>query len=233
MKKILLTLFTLASFVSVNSQSLTNSSLVIAPSIFDPTLLVATLTVTNNTTSDVSVMCSRTANNLASGHSSSFCWDQCYGAQTNLSDDPLPIVANGTSTAFVGDLHTGGLAGTSDVTYSFYIEGNPNDQTAITIQYNYTTGISNVITETASISSARPNPADAFTTVSYNLKGNASNYVLELNSLLGAKVAQLNFSSNSGVLTIPTENLNAGVYFYTLKENGKTLSSQKLIVSHK
>lgn len=233
MKKILLSLFTVATFMSANSQSLSNSALVIAPSVFDPTLLIATLTVSNNTGSSLNVMCARTTNNVASGHSSSFCWDQCYGAQTNVSDNPLPIAANGNSNAFVGDLHTGGSAGTSDVTYSFYVEGNPNDQTTITIQYNYTTGISNVITETASISSARPNPADAFTTVSYNLKGNASNYTLELNSLLGAKVAQLNFSSNNGVLTIPTENLNAGVYFYTLKENGKTLSSQKLIVSHK
>jgi hypothetical protein len=179
-------------------------------------------------------MCQRTVNNLANGQNSSFCWDQCYPDFVSVSDNPITINAmSSNSSTFVGDLNTGGNAGMSDVTYSFYVDGNPNDQTSVTIQYNYTTGISNVVTETASISSARPNPADAFTTISYKLKGNAAAYTLELNSLLGAKVAQLGFSNNSGVLNIPTQNLNSGVYFYTLKENGKTLSSQKLIVSHK
>jgi hypothetical protein len=233
MKKTLLTIIAIASFTLANAQSLSHSGLLITPSVFDPTTLVANLTVTNNTNGPLNVMCQRTVENLTSGHHSSFCWDQCYPDFVSISDFPITIAANGSSTAFVGDLLTAGIAGMSDVTYSFFVDGNPNDQTTVTIQYNYTTGISNVITETASISSARPNPADAFTTVSYNLKGNYNAYTLELNSLLGAKVAQLNFNNNNGVLNIPTQNLNAGVYFYTLKENGKTLSSQKLIVSHK
>lgn len=233
MKKILLTIFALTSFTFVNAQSLSTSALTISPSVFDPALLVATLNVTNNTNATINVMCERTVNNIANGHTSSFCWDQCYPDFVSISDMPIAIAANSFNTAFVGDLQTGGFAGASDVTYRFFNAANPTDQTIVTIQYNYTTGISNVITETASIGSARPNPADVFTKISYNLKGNVASYSLEINSLLGAKVTQMNFNSSSGVLTIPTDKLNSGVYFYTLKQNGKTITSQKLIVSHK
>jgi hypothetical protein len=133
----------------------------------------------------------------------------------------------------MGDLLTSGVVGTSDVSYSFFDQSNPSDQVTINIQYNYTTGINTISTDKGSISSARPNPADNFTTVNFNLKNNPADYVLEVSSLLGARIAQYTFSSSTGTLTIPTQNLLNGVYFYSLKEKNKTISSQKLVVSHR
>jgi hypothetical protein len=244
MKKLLLLLLTAVSSITLYAQSLSNSNLTINPSPFSNTVLVANLSVTNNTSSDKNIICERTVNNLAvnpayptehdSGHLSSFCWDQCYPEWISVSSFPITITANSTDdTHFIGDLETHGIVGTSNVTYSFYVEGNPNDQTSITINYNYATGISNVSADKSGLSSARPNPADAFTTVSYSLTGNPSKYKIEIVSMLGKKFAQYGLPGKNGVMTIPTNELSSGVYFYVLKENDKTISSQKLVVSHK
>lgn len=233
MKKILLPLLAVCISLQASAQSFSVSNLLIEPSVIDPTTLVATLKVTNNGNSAKQVMCQRVTNNLFSGHLSSFCWYLCYGTQTNLSSDPLTIAAGGENTAFIGDLYTSGLIGASDVSYSFFDQSNPSDQVTVNIQYNYTTGINTISTDKGSISSARPNPADNFTTINFNLKNNPADYILEVSSLLGARIAQYSFSSTTGTLTIPTQNLINGVYFYSLKEKDKTISSQKLVVSHR
>lgn len=234
MKKILLSLTAIAIAITSMAQSLTTSGLSVAPSIFDATILVASVNVTNNTNTDKNVFCSRTQNNLFAGHVSHFCWDLCYGPQTNVSNNYVTIPAMSTNSVnFVGDLETGGLAGSSDVTYTFYVDGNITDQTSVVINYNYTTGINDISSGKAQISSARPNPADAFTTMSYSLKADPSFYKIELVNMVGSKVAEYSLQTKNGVVTIPTNELNSGIYFYVLKENNKTISSQKLVVSHK
>lgn len=245
MKKIILSVVALSWSVVAIAQSLSSSNLSINTSVFSQTVLVANLSVTNNTSSDKNVICERVYNNLAvnpmyptehdSGHLSNFCWDQCYPEWISISSYPVTIAANSTDdTHFIGDLETHGIVGTSVVTYSFYVQGNPNDQTNVTIHYNYNpTGISTVTAEKSGLGSARPNPADNFTTFSYSLNSNPADYKVEIVNMLGSKVAQYSLKGKTGIMTVPTSELKSGVYFYVLKENNKTISSQKLVVSHK
>lgn len=244
MKKIIPGLILLFSSVGLHAQSLSNSNSYIAPSAISNTLLVGFVDVTNNTNNDLNVMCQRTYNNLAvnplyptvhdSGHLSNFCWDLCYPEWVDISGGPVTIPANTTNSgAFWSDLETHGVAGTSTVTYSFFVEGNPNDETSVTFIYNYSTGISTISNTKTGLSAASPNPADAFTTMTYSLKAESSAYRIEIVNVLGSKMAEYRLTGKSGVMTIPTDNLNSGIYFYVLKEHDKTISSQKLVVSHK
>ncbi|MEO8146456.1 MAG: T9SS type A sorting domain-containing protein [Bacteroidia bacterium] len=233
MKKILLSFIVLITGLVAQAQSLTNSGLVINPSAFDATVLVASVSINNTTPFPKNVMCQRTQNNLFPGHTSQFCWDQCYDSLTDISGGYVTIAGNGSNNYFVGDLNTHGIAGASTITYSFYVASNPSDQTTLVINYPILSGITDLASAKPMLSSARPNPADAYTTITYSLKADPSAYKVELVNMLGSKVAVYNLQSKNGVLNIPTNDLNSGIYFYVLKEYNKTLSSQKLVVSHK
>ena len=118
MKKILLLIFT-AVTLGASAQSLvtSNATLVVNGSLAD-WVLVANVTVTNQSNNALDVLCQRTSNILAPGQTSSFCWGtQCYGDSTNISTTPANIAAGGYSNSFIGDLHVNSSLGTSYVTY--------------------------------------------------------------------------------------------------------------------
>jgi hypothetical protein len=78
----------------------------------------------------------------------------------------------------------------------------------------------------------QPNPAKNFTNLTYSLK-KASGVSFEISDITGRVVMSLNEGAKAAgnhILTLDTKTLNAGVYFYTMKAEGVTLS-RRMVVS--
>jgi len=77
-----------------------------------------------------------------------------------------------------------------------------------------------------------PNPFNPSTTISYALP-KASDVSIDVFNILGKRVASLvNQRKSAGNYSaqFQASNLSSGVYFYTLRVNGKVLKSQKMLL---
>ena len=223
MKKLLLSVFAaFCAFGFAQAQlSNANATLVVNGTVNDFTV-ASHVDILNNGSSSINVHCQRLSETLTSGHQSSFCWGPtCYPTSVSLSTTSTPISSGTSNSTFIGDLYPWGIAGTSSVCYRFFEETNSNNYTDICFTYNIGTVSINENDIKPVINVPRPNPADKFTTLGYTLKGSPSQYKLELFNMLGAKVAAYDFKEKNGLLVVPTDVIQSGVYFCTLKQNGK------------
>lgn len=89
-------------------------------------------------------------------------------------------------------------------------------------------GLDDVASAYASgISQNAPNPAKDFTVINYQLT--SSNGILKFHDLTGKLVNQVSLNNNSGQYTMNGE-LEAGIYFYSLWENGAMIDSKRMQV---
>ena len=166
------------------------------------------------------------------GTSNYFCWTACYVPSVSLS--PSGLTLNGDSSinnTFTSHLKPNGQTGVSEIMYTFFDANNPQDSANVVVRYEIApVGISKISTITSL--KAFPNPADgkvtlSFTRSSLNGKGN-----IELYNMLGSKVYSQQVEDMDGTITISTENLNAGLYFYSLNEGGKSSRPGRLTIKH-
>ncbi len=166
------------------------------------------------------------------GTSNYFCWTACYIPSVSLS--PSGLTLNGDSSinnTFTSHLKPNGQTGVSEIMYTFFDSNNPQDSANVVVRYEIApVGISKISTITSL--KAFPNPADgkvtlSFTRSSLNGKGN-----IELYNMLGSKVYSQQVEDMDGTITISTENLNAGLYFYSLNEGGKSSRPGRLTIKH-
>jgi hypothetical protein len=236
MKKItLFTLFVAASIFSV-AQSLSLSGAT-TPVAGDPNSSVeGVVTITNISSSSIDILVERTVNNLASGHTSNFCWGiNCYGDATNITPigDEITLGAGADTDCFHGWLNPHGFEGQSTVTYNFFNMNNLNDNVSQTFVYDMVTGIPVAGVSAANpLSEASPNPANSLTGINYSTDGK-SNAKIIIYNLLGTAVKEVKLNSKQGSLILATSDLNAGVYYYSLVTGNKTLATKKLVIAHK
>ncbi len=128
------------------------------------------------------------------------------------------------------NLHCGfvGIAGTGEVSVRVYETGNPSN--ADTITFIYHAFASTDITDNSnglSLSQNFPNPFSVYTTINYNLK--QSNGKLIITNVEGKNVREYKLERTSGEVII-RENFKPGIYFYSLYENNKLISTNKMVV---
>jgi hypothetical protein len=76
-----------------------------------------------------------------------------------------------------------------------------------------------------------PNPSEGRTFLS--IDGLSGEVTYEVSNLLGQRNLTGNSNiQNSGVLNFDVTSLNNGVYFVTIKNNGKVVRTEKLVVKH-
>jgi hypothetical protein len=133
------------------------------------------------------------------------------------------------SVNFMGDLFSNGYDGTSTVEYKFYDSNNPSDYT--TASFTYVFGSVGIV-ENGSRSQFEifPNPASGEVKIAYNFSGNSSSE-LRLHNTLGAVVSRSVIPSGQGVQTVTVSHLPAGLYYYSLFENGKSMLTKKLVIT--
>lgn len=196
--------------------------------------LEADLYIENSSTLDLAVLVDRDITELYPGHANYYCWALCYDTTVSLSPDALVMPAQFTdSTSFHSYIYTHNIAGTSRVKYTFFNQDAPSDSAQVTIVYDVlTTGINSITKNNFSLSSPSPNPANSITGLTFALPSN-QNAKLIVRDLLGNLVKEYAVNSTKGMLMISTNELANGIYSCTLVNSGVSLSSTKLVVSHR
>jgi len=75
-----------------------------------------------------------------------------------------------------------------------------------------------------------PNPFSDFTTIEFKVDNNFS-ATLDIYNELGQMVKTLTLNSKEQKVVLSADNFKSGIYFYTLKVNGKVLGSNKMIIN--
>lgn len=225
-------LLLLAGSIQAQSLSPQNATLLIPGD--GTSLLQGYVDIYNIGNTDLDVLVERTVDNLAVNHVSNFCWGPaCYPPNVSISPLSEFIPVGGFSNTFRGDLNPNFTSGLSRVTYCFYDMNNQSDSICMEFVYDITTGINEVNNAASFVSNPTPNPADAFTTISYRLAKQASEIKLVIHSIIGSEVAQLKLNGQQKIMMINTSALKSGVYFYSVIADRAVINTNRLVVSHK
>lgn len=82
------------------------------------------------------------------------------------------------------------------------------------------------------ISEAYPNPATHYIQFDYRLTDKMSKGKITVYNLLGSAIKEYRLNNYDNRLQIPVDNLKAGIYFYTISINNKSLITKKFVVKH-
>lgn len=231
-------------FFALSSASAQSIELIDPPSIIkattEQTEAANYIHVKNNSFLSTTVQVKRVIDEAAPHHEVVFCFGgSCYDAETDISE-PF-IMKPGQTTTQTYDFNPKiegiyGNPGTTKVTYTLYSTADPEDK--LVVQFTYvvsdaTTGVEPDVQVTATVlSNTFPSPAFDNTRISYSIGQPYSQASLTVYNMLGAPVQTIALNAPSATLSIPTAELNSGVYFYSIIADGKKLATKKLIVKH-
>ncbi len=227
-------LMMLSGYVKSQSLSITNGLFYVQGLVTDARL-EAHVEVENTNNADLMVRVSCNTDQMTFGHHTYYCWALCY--DTTVCDiDPStldPLIVPGRTTdmfSFHSYIYTGGIAGSSTISYTFYDMNNPSDLVSTAITYDVLTSGVNELSK-GSLSVASPNPANTFTNINYTVP-TIKDGRLVIYNMLGTVVKEYRLTNSQSAMVLSTSDLSSGVYVYTLMNNGKAVSTKKLVVAH-
>ncbi|MEX1189228.1 MAG: T9SS type A sorting domain-containing protein [Bacteroidia bacterium] len=188
--------------------------------------------IRNLTGETINVLVRSDVQTMPTGSITFFCWAQCYSPAVIVSPSPLTAEPNGTITEFHGYYRDNGATGEAIVNFVFYREDNPNDSLLVSAVFDPATVGINDLTSNISTVSAFPNPANDKLTIAYKNVNFSSGASLELYNMLGVRVSNFDIRQKEGSINIPAYNLKAGVYFYVIREAGKTSKASRITIKH-
>ena len=193
---------------------------------------LATHTVVRNVSNGVKrVFCKSEIINVVAGAQTFFCWEECYDPSVVESPTYIEVNPNEVIDLFHGYIRPNGFPGISTVRFSFYSSTDVNDSIAFIGTFEASpVGISKVKNQLSELI-VYPNPADERVNISV-AQVQSENAVIEIYNMLGSLVVSIPLKQNDEVITIPTAQLKAGVYFFTLRSNGKTSKPGRLTIKH-
>lgn len=202
----------------------------------------------NSSGADLNVKVTRYEMTCVTGAENYFCWAQCYGNVPGCDagyaqfpdpgdvqwSDYLPISAGSSWPAnglYFGAYYIpNGNVGASTYRFVAFDASDPNDSTWVDITFDISVGVDDE-NDIARISDAYPNPAINSTAIKYEFATDGD-AVLDIYNMIGDRVKQLSVAGTEGTIEIDTEELESGIYFYSLYFNGEAIKSKKLIVAH-
>lgn len=163
-----------------------------------------------------------------------FCWNLCYLPQ-NAGAIPVWVAGDYQNmdpgvpfTGFAGyHVHNGDYS-LSTYRYVWYDVANPNDSAYVDLVFESAVGLADV----AAVQqfSVTPNPANDATTVTYASSGGSADAVVVYNAL-GAQVFSTAVAATQRNAQLNLASLREGLYFVSLRQRGRTLGTQRLVVT--
>ena len=193
--------------------------------------LSASLEVENSNNNDLFVLINCDRSQLNAAHQTYYCWALCY--DTTVCNAPDPLIVAGRSidmNSFHSYLYPNGVAGTSTITYTFFDQNNPSDLASASITFDVLTAGINEISN-GTLSTAIPNPANSFANINYTVPA-LKNGKLVVYNMLGTVVKEYRLTNTQASVLLSTSELSSGVYVYSLINDGKSVSTKKLVVAH-
>ncbi|MCF8464429.1 MAG: T9SS type A sorting domain-containing protein [Flavobacteriales bacterium] len=197
-------------------------------------------TVTNNSSAPIDVLVKfNSISSVPAGAGHYFCWAVCYAEGSVYDGFQAPanhsinIPSGGSVTNFYADYLPHNSVGVATFEYCFFDEYNTSDETCVQITFDtQNVGVEEVFAASGSaISESYPNPATKEAKINYSLRSDWKTAEITLYSMLGAKVRKVALKEKQGVLKMDVSTLPAGMYFYTLMVDDKSISTKKMLVT--
>ena len=109
----------------------------------------------------------------------------------------------------------------------------PNDQLTKRFTYHIRNNFPNGILfadESLQVSKIYPNPVSSGASIDYSLSSTLTPATITVHNILGDRIMELNLDASESSLKLPIEELQNGIYFYTLQMNGKGITTKKFVV---
>jgi Secretion system C-terminal sorting domain len=190
--------------------------------------------VHNTSGSPIAVRCQRDEVSVVSGSKSALCWvicsaDYVAGAQPSLTapGGSATINPGDSLNLFVLHYKPEGNAGISLFKVIFYNPSVASDTAVFYVQFDAALSVSESTANPISLN-AYPNPAN--NSINIAVENFNEKATLKIVDALGitVKTAQVNGDAN---LKFNTTDLRAGVYFYSLVSNNKTILTRRIVIT--
>lgn len=190
------------------------------------------LFVKNNSADSMPVLVKKVIIDTVPGTINMICWGLCFAPNVYVSPNPKYIKPGRTdSLDFSGHYVPNSQIGVSHIRYVFFNRDNTSDSVCVTVAYSAFPLTAGPSPDKPLLSNAYPNPASDRTTLNYSLPSGSSG-TITVRNLLGNVVKELGINPGSGKISINTNDLPDGVYFYTITAAGNSDISRKLIIRH-
>jgi len=242
MKKILLSMaVVLLTVFYANAQSYTlewggevlADTITLNPFSVDDTEIVFEAIFNNLTDVGANIKVIRNEISIVEGTVNSFCWDLCFPPFVDTSGNFIYIPAGGQSeeAAFSAHFEIHDAIGISVIEYTFYNMDNPDENVKIVVNFDTSpTAISENLHDNIWVSDVYPNPATSFVKIDYKLPREVEAAGIKIVNLLGSVVKEQLIDTQNSSVQIDINDINSGIYFYSLFVNGEVFSTKKLIV---
>lgn len=196
--------------------------------------IVADIPIRNLTSHPIQLVIKRIDQVIGTSQTVYICWD---GNCTGKNEDQLPlskrVIAFETSTKLTSILDAGLVAGISTVKYLIYNRDNPSD--AVEYEVNYTIEEQSdtkalFTSDDVVLNEIYPNPVSDFAILNYNLKNEDVQAKIVFHNVLGSVINEYILSPYEKRIKIITDDLNSGVYFYTLYIDGDGVATHKIVI---
>lgn len=161
-----------------------------------------------------------------------FCIDQnCLDSK--VEDYIIKVEPGQTITNFFVALDAGLDQNESSLQYIAYNKSNPSQSLEVDLNFNVEEklGKANIYSSRhITVYDVYPNPAVDHANVAYKLNNDAVQSKILVHNILGNIIGEYALSSMETQIRINTEDLNAGIYFYTLYVENEGVMTRKLIV---
>jgi len=194
--------------------------------------IVSHARIKNNTDREVSVKVERITLDTVPGSMNQFCWVQCFAPWISISPMAYAIPAYDTTAeeVFSGHYLPQNKLGTSLLKYVFFLENNPDDKVSFVVRYVVSPSSIEDLASKIKFGNAYPNPANNKVSFNYDFPIGVTTASLKIYNLLGQAVTEQSISESNGRLEIPLNNLNEGIYLYSLTINNSVIVTKKLII---
>jgi len=189
--------------------------------------------VINNTASTMDIKVKRFGNEYSCFTQNQFCWTICYAPATSVSPTGISITAGDSTQNFHGWMTPDGNEGCCFLKYRFYDANDTTVYSDVTIKYCFSSNCADATLGTeepvkANMLALYPNPASDLLTAEFTPIQNSG--MISLTDITGKVVRTIYLGDQANKQLINLESLKDGVYIYTLYNNGKTISTKKLII---
>ena len=210
-----------------------------------PNYTIKELEVKNTSASSKSVKMKRTFvsginYSLPDQDTVEICWNVCLPVNWNTTQTAgsVTIAAGAIASystngiGFHSTLKPANLSGTRTVRYTFWDLNNTTDSVNVIINYHYTAvGVAETNLKAFNFSNPQPNPAEGSTIIKYDFPVVAK-AKLKIYNAVGTLVREMKLEDQHGKVTINTEDLTNGIYFYSVIVNDRIVGTKKLIVAN-
>ena len=98
------------------------------------------------------------------------------------------------------------------------------------MEYSFAINLSPFLNEAYNKVTVHPNPAEFYTTFTYELQPDVKSSILQISDVKGTVILYTPLSGNIGHYLWDTRKAPSGVYVYAIFSNGKKLNDGKIVV---